>query len=63
MRVPVIYFDGNPGMVKSEKLDDFIRRRLVMAFLRSNEWVNAANCRHRGLGGKYIGPDRRENDE
>ena len=63
MKVPVIYFDGNPGKVASERLDDMIRRRLVMAFIRRNEWVNAANCRHRGLGGKYKGPERREKDD
>ncbi len=63
MRVPVIYFDGNPGVVNPDKLDDLIRRRLVMAFLRANEWINANNCRHRGSGGKYNGPDRREKEE
>jgi len=60
MLVPVIYFDGHPGKVKSEELDEMIRRRVIVAFLRSNEWVRVGlYCRYRGAGGSYRGPDRR----
>jgi hypothetical protein len=61
MLVPVIYFDGYPGKVKSDELDEMIRKRAIIAFRRSGEWVRVGNgdLRHRGSGGKYSGPDRR----
>ena len=62
MLVPVIYFDGYPGRVKSEELDDLIRKRSIIAFRRSGMWVRVGwgGCRHRGTGGGlYNGPDRR----
>jgi hypothetical protein len=59
MLIPVIYFDGFPGKVKSEELDEFIHRRLIMAFRRSNGWVRVGSCCCRGMGGTYKGPDRR----
>ncbi len=60
MLVPVIYFDGFPGKVKSEELDEMIRRRVIVAFRRSNEWVRVGfYCLYRGTGGNYRGPDRR----
>jgi hypothetical protein len=59
MLIPVIYFDNFPGKVDSEDLDEMIRRRLIMAFRRSDEWVRVGNCRSRGAGGTYKGPDRR----
>ena len=52
MLFPVIYFDGFPGKVKSEELDGMIRRRMIVAFRRSNEWVRVGfYCQHRGTGG------------
>jgi hypothetical protein len=60
MNIPVIYFDGNHGTVATDKLDEMIERRLIIEFFRSSEWINAADCRHRGSGGRYYGPDRRE---
>ena len=63
MLVPVIYFDGYPGKVKSEELDEMIRRRFIAAFRRSNEWVRVGlDCRYRGEGGSYRGLDRRGQD-
>ena len=59
MLIPVIYFDNFPGKVDSEDLDEMIRRRLIMAFRRSDEWIRVGNCRFRGVGGTYKGPDRR----
>ncbi|HTY20333.1 MAG TPA: hypothetical protein VMC44_01730 [Geobacteraceae bacterium] len=61
MLIPVIYFDGYPGKVKAEELDEMIRKRTIVAFRRSNEWVRVGwgGCRYRGLGGAYNGPDRR----
>jgi hypothetical protein len=60
MLIPVIYFDGFPGKVKSEELDEMIRRRMIVAFRRSNEWVRVGfYCQYRGTGGSYRGPDRR----
>jgi hypothetical protein len=61
MLVPVIYFDGYPGKVKSDELDEMIRKRAIIAFRRSGEWVRVGigGCQHRGSGGKYSGPDRR----
>lgn len=59
MLIPVIYFDSYPGKVKTEELDELIRRRLIMAFRRSNEWVRVGSCHCRGMGGTYKGPDRR----
>jgi hypothetical protein len=59
MLIPVIYYDSFPGKVKTEELDELIRRRLIMAFRRSNEWVRVRSCRCRGMGGAYKGPDRR----
>jgi predicted TIM-barrel fold metal-dependent hydrolase len=63
MLIPVIYFDNHPGKVKAEKLDEFIRRRLIMAFRRSNGWVKVSGCRYRGAGGNYKGPNRRKNKD
>jgi hypothetical protein len=60
MLVPVIYFDNHPGNVKAENLDELIRRRLIMAFRRSNGWVKVTGCNYRGSGGIYKGPNRRE---
>ncbi len=60
MNVPVIFFDGTHGVVATDKLDEMITRRLVIEFFRANEWVKAASCPHRGAGGRYYGPDRRE---
>jgi hypothetical protein len=59
MLIPVIYFDGFPGKVKSEDLDILIRRRVIAVFRRSKEWVKVSNCSFRGTGGTYRGPDRR----
>ena len=59
MLIPVIYFDSFPGKIKSEDLDEFIRRRLIMAFRRSSGWVRVGSCGCRGMGGTYKGPDRR----
>ena len=61
MLIPVIYFDGHPGKVNSEELDDMIRRRLIVAFRRTNEWVRVGSGYIRGTGGPYKGPDRRRN--
>ncbi len=60
MKVPVIFFDGNHGVASTDKLDEMIDRRLIIEFFRSDEWVKAASCRHRGSGGTYYGPNRRE---
>ena len=59
MLISVIYFDGHPGKVKSEDLDDMIRRRLIVSFRRANEWVRVGGGYIRGTGGSYKGPDRR----
>ncbi len=61
MLVPVIYFDGYPGKVKSDELDEMIRKRAIIAFRRSSGWVRVGygDLRYRGSGGKYSGPDRR----
>jgi rSAM/selenodomain-associated transferase 1 len=62
MLIPVIYFDGYPGKVNSEELDNMIRRRLIVAFRRSNDWVRVGSGYIRGTGGgSYKGPDRRRN--
>ena len=61
MLISVIYFDGYPGKVNSEELDDMIRRRLIVAFRRSHEWVRVGSGYIRGTGGPYKGPDRRRN--
>ncbi len=60
MNIPVIFYDGNHGVVSTNKLDEMIERRLIIEFFRGNEWVKTTNCRHRGSGGTYYGPDRRE---
>ncbi len=60
MKVPVIYYDGKHGLEDSDRLDDLIDMRVVKSFRRMNEWVNAAKSRHRGFGGNYFGPERRE---
>jgi hypothetical protein len=59
MLIPVIYFDGYPGKVNSEELDEMIRRRMIIAFRRSQEWVRVGSGHIRGTGGSYKGPDRR----
>lgn len=60
MLIPVIYFDGYPGKVKPEELDEMIKRRVIVAFRRSHEWVRVGwGCQYRGTGGNYRGPDRR----
>jgi len=59
MLISVIYFDGYPGKVNPEDLDDLIRRRLIVSFRRSNEWIRVGSCHIRGVGGSYKGPDRR----
>ena len=60
MKIPVIYYDGKHGLESPERLDELIDLRVVTAFRRMNEWVGAAKCRHRGFGGDYFGPERRE---
>jgi hypothetical protein len=60
MLIPVIYFDNQPGKAKEEELDNLIRRRLIIAFFRSNEWVKVYGCHYRGSGGTYKGPNRRQ---
>jgi hypothetical protein len=59
MLISVIYYDGHPGKVPSEELDEMIRRRLIIAFRRSSEWVRVGSGQIRGTGGPYKGPDRR----
>ena len=63
MFIPVIYFDNFPGKVNSEDLDEMIRRRLIIAFRRSNGWVKVSGCHYRGLDGTYKAPNRRENKD
>jgi hypothetical protein len=59
MRIQVIYFDNTPGVVDSDRLDDLIDSRSIIAFRRSEGWVRVNGDPVRGKGGKYKGPDRR----
>ena len=63
MLIPVIFFDGNHGTARTSDLEYLIRTRGIIAFKRSDKWVYTKDCRYRGLGGIYIGPDRRKNDD
>ncbi len=60
MKVPVIYYDGKQGLEDADRLDELIDMRMVKSFRRMNEWVNATKSRHRGFGGNYFGPERRD---
>jgi hypothetical protein len=60
MKIPVIYFDNSHGNVTPEALDDLIRRRMIIAFRRSNNWVRVGGDPVRETGAKYKGADRRK---
>jgi hypothetical protein len=58
--IPVIYFDNSPGKVKPDELDELIKKRMIISFRRSNEWVRVTGDPLREKGRKYEGPDRRK---
>lgn len=39
MRITVIFANGEIGAIPKEDLDDFIRGKKIIAFLRSSGWV------------------------
>jgi hypothetical protein len=58
--IPVIYANGQRGMVNAEELDILIKARKIVSFRRSSGWVRVAFDQLRGEGGgEYFGPDRR----
>ncbi len=61
MRIPVIYCNNTCGVVDSGELDELLDARKIVAFYRSSGWVRVAFDPIRGMGGKYSGPERRNN--
>jgi len=60
IKIPVVYVNGQKGMVDSEELDILIKSRKIISFRRSTGWVRVAFDQLRGHGGgDYAGPDRR----
>jgi hypothetical protein len=59
MLIQAIFSDNSPGQVKSEDLDELIRKRKIIAFRRSDRWVRIGYDPVRGQGGYYNGPERR----
>jgi hypothetical protein len=60
MKIPVIYFDNSQDNVTPEALDELIRRRVIIAFRRSNTWVRVKGDPVRETGIKYKGVERRQ---
>ena len=61
IKIPVVYVNGNKGMVEPEELETLIKARKIISFRRSSGWVRVAFDLIRGDGGgDYTGPDRRE---
>lgn len=60
MGIRVLYLANSSGMVNSSQLDDLIASRKIVAFSRSDGWVKVGHEPVRGMGGKYDGPDRRD---
>jgi hypothetical protein len=60
MKIPVIYVNGQRGIVDAEELDMLIKARKIISFSRTSGWVRVAFDLLRGDGGAYYsGPDRR----
>jgi hypothetical protein len=61
IKIPVIYVNGQRGIVNADELEALIRARKIISFRRSSGWVRVAFDLIRGDGGgDYSGPDRRE---
>ena len=61
MRIVVEYFDGNFGLVDSDRLDALIATHRITGFRRSEGWVRVPQGPLRGhRGKKYVGLERRE---
>jgi hypothetical protein len=61
MLIPVIFSDNSPGQAKTEELDELINNRKIISFRRSGRWVRVGLDPVRGDGGRYKGPERRNN--
>jgi len=60
MRILVDFFDGNFGLVDTDRLDFLIASRGITGFKRTDGWVRVPQGPLRGHGGKrYEGPERR----
>jgi hypothetical protein len=62
MMIEVMYSDWRRDVVGPEALDRLLALKRVKKFKRFNGWVNVGCDRLRGVGGDYIGPDRRGAD-
>ncbi|KAF0221548.1 MAG: hypothetical protein FD174_317 [Geobacteraceae bacterium] len=63
MMIPVLYTANSSGTVKDQRLDELIAKGRIVAFRRSNGWVDIKNDPVRGKGGGYHGPERRKRGE
>ena len=62
IKIPVVYVNGQRGMVSRDELNMLIKARKIISFRRSSGWVRVAFNQLRGEGdGDYSGPDRRNN--
>jgi hypothetical protein len=60
LKIPVIYVNGQRGIVDAEDIEILIKARKIVSFRRSSGWVRVAFDLIRGEEvGEYSGPDRR----
>jgi hypothetical protein len=60
LKIPVIYVNGQRGIVAAEDIEILIKARKIVSFRRSSGWVRVAFDLIRGEeGGVFSGPDRR----
>jgi hypothetical protein len=59
MIIRIIYQDDKHDMVKPFFVDSLIESGKIKKFLRSSGWVTIGHDPTRGIGGSYMGPDRR----
>jgi len=62
MLLHVQYMNGNDGYVDAHTLDRLLLGKTLKQFYRPSEerWVNVYRDPIRGLGGDYLGYDRRQ---
>jgi len=60
MMIKVIYHDNRADMVKEYLLEELIRTKKIIAFRRSNGWVNLGRDPVRASQLPFVGQERRK---
>lgn len=59
MRIPVMLKDGTEQTVDKAELKELMAEQQILFFKRKNGWVVVGRENVRGVGGVYLGADRR----